>query len=246
MNDYIMKPYPLEDLPQVIFDLPRVKEFLLPDVSEVPKKTPKVLIQKVPSPKKKDTEINQTDIEELLTKFAVDTENPERNFDLGLWYEKEGHTAPSLTYFLRCAERAEDDNLAYEALIKSHHSYDRQGTRDGTAISLLQQALCLMPKRPEAYFLLARFHERRQQWNDSYKYASLALDVCDFDVQPLTSEVEYPGRYGLLFEKAVSGYWWGKGDQSRAIFRDLLDNYEMTEDYRRAVNDNLNRIKKQN
>lgn len=246
MNDYIMKPYSLKDLPQIIFDLPRVKEFLLPDVSEVPKKTPKVLIQKVPSPKKKDNEINQTEIEELLTKFSLDTENPERNFDLGLWYEKEGHTAPSLTYFLRCAERAEDDNLAYEALIKSHHSYDRQGTRDGTAVSLLQQALCLMPKRPEAYFLLARFHEKRQQWNDSYKYASLGLDICDFDVQPLLSEVEYPGKCGLLFEKAVSGYWWGKGDQSREIFRDLLDNYEMTEEYRKSVSDNLNRIKKQN
>jgi len=28
---YIMKEYPCEELPQIIFDLPRVKEFLLPE-----------------------------------------------------------------------------------------------------------------------------------------------------------------------------------------------------------------------
>jgi hypothetical protein len=232
MKDYIMKPYPVEKLPQIIFDLPRVKEFLLPEKKEVL------------GAKNYEEEIIKNGIEQLLTEFSLDTENPVKNFNLGLWYENKNHTAPALSYFLRSAERATDENLAYEALIKSHHCYDRQGTRDGTAVSLLQQALCLMPKRPEAYFLLARFHERRQQWNDSYKYSSLALDICDFDLKPLNSEVEYPGKYGLLFEKAVSGYWWGKGDQSRKIFEDLLSNYKMTDSYRKSVIDNLERIKK--
>ena len=114
--------------------------------------------------------------------------------------------------------------------MKCHHCYDRQGTRDITAITLAQQAVCLMPKRPEAYFLLARFHERRHQWNDCYKYSSLALSICDFNLQPLKTDVEYPGYYGLLFEKAVSGWWWGKTEESKEIFLDLYDNYNIRMD----------------
>ena len=221
--DCILKPYSVANLPHIIFELPKVKEFLLPN-----------------SDQKSDSSLSE--IEELLYAFSMNTEDAETNFNLGLWYEKEGHTAPSLSYFLRCAERSEDDDLAYEGLLKSHHSYDRQGTRDGTAISLLQQAICLCPKRPEAYFLLARFHERRQQWNDSYKYASLGLDICDFDYIPTRSDVEYPGKYGLLYEKAVSGYWWGKGDQSRSIFRDLLINHKISELYKQSIIENLTKI----
>jgi hypothetical protein len=61
----------------------------------------------------------------------------------------------------------------------------------------------------------------------------------------LSSDVEYPGKYGLIFEKAVSGYWWGKGEQSRELFNDLLENYEMTDQYRQTVIDNVQRIKKE-
>lgn len=220
--NYILKPYPIENLPSIIFDLPRVKEFLLPNPKE-------------------NTEIMKTELEQLLYEFSMDTENPQTNFNLGLWYEKEGHTAPALSYFLRCAERSEDQDFAYEALLKCHHCYDRQGTRDGTAISILQQAMCLLPKRPEAYYLLARFHETRSQWNDAYKYASLGISVCDFNLEPLKSNVSYPGKYGLIYEKAVSSYWWGKSKECRELFLELKNNHnhEMDETHRTSVGNNL-------
>jgi GR25 family glycosyltransferase involved in LPS biosynthesis len=217
-----LKPYSIEDLPSIILSLPRVKKYLLPDLTE-------------------KNQMTKTELEQLLYDFSMDTENPQKNFNIALWYEREGHTAPALSYFLRTAERAEDDEFAYESLLKSHHCYDRQGTRDVTAISLLQQAMCLLPKRPEAYFLLARFHERRQQWNDSYKYASLGLSICDFDCTPLTSDVDYPGKYGLIYEKAVSSYWWGKSKECRELFLELKNNHnhEMDEIHRSSVGSNL-------
>ncbi len=181
----------------------------------------------------------QVELEELLSAYARDSENPSTNFAMGFWYEKYGHTAPALSYFLRAAERSSDDDFSYESLIHCHHCYDKQGTRDGTAISLLQQAICLLPKRPEAYFLLARFHERRHQWNDCYKYASLGLSICNFDLPPLKTYVEYPGYYGLLFEKAVSAWWWGKTEESKEVFLDLYDNYSLDTTYHAAVIDNL-------
>jgi hypothetical protein len=71
-----------------------------------------------------------TEIEIFLRDFSLDTENAYANFNMGLWYEKQGHTAPALSYFLRSAERSEDDDFTYESLLKCHHCYYLQGTRD--------------------------------------------------------------------------------------------------------------------
>ena len=181
----------------------------------------------------------KTEIEELLIQYSLDTENPILNFNVALWYEDRGHNAAALSYFLRCAERADDKLLAYEALIHGSNCYDRQGTRDGTAKGILQQAMCLYPKRPEARFLLSRFSERRQWWQDCYIYASEALDNCDFDCEPLKTDVEYPGKYGLLYEKAISSWWWGKNDNTKKILIDLKNNYEINRIYSDLINDHL-------
>ncbi len=247
--NYVVKPYSTENLPKIIFDLPRVKKYLLPEEVTIVNFTENnnlMNTQKGSSFKKlivkKGSKDTKNQLEKLLYDFSMDTENPEANFNLGLWYEENGHTAPALSYFLRCAERSTDDDFTYEALLKCHHCYDRQGTRDGTAISILQQAICVLPKRPEAYFLLSRFHERRQQWCDSYKYASIALKICDFDCKPLNSNTEYPGKYGLLYEKAISGYWWGKGEETRKLFREIKDNYELDPLHFQSVQENLMKL----
>lgn len=182
------------------------------------------------------------DLQNLLTQFSLDTENPVHNFNLGIWYENNNHTAPALSYYLRCAERSQDLDLAYEALIRGSYCYEKQKTRDGTSKSLLQQALCLLPSRPEAYFLLSRFSERRQWWQDCYIYAEWGIQFADFESKPLLTDVEYPGYYGLLFEKAISGWWWGKSEESENILLDLKNNYPLTEIYKISVDDNLTRI----
>lgn len=184
----------------------------------------------------------KNELENLLTNYALDTENPTLNFDLGLWYEREGHTAPALSYFLRCAERADaegDKDLAYEALIRGSYCYERQGTRDGSAKSMLEQAMCLLPNRPEAYFLLSRFAERRQWWQDCYIHAKRALDNCDFDCKPLRTNVEYPGKYGLLFERSIAAWWWGKAQECRDLLLEVKNNYQITPEYLKVVNENL-------
>jgi hypothetical protein len=181
----------------------------------------------------------KTELEKLLTRYALDPENPEHNFNLGIWYENERHNSAALSYFLRCAERTDDDLLAYEALIHASNAYDRQGTRDTTAKGLLQQALCVMPRRPEAYYLLARFCEKRQWWQDCYILCQWALEFCDFDCQSLHTNVEYSGKYGLIFEKSLAAWSWGKGDESRALLQDLKNNYELDEQHYNLVQNNL-------
>ena len=191
--------------------------------------------------KGESNQIEKTELEQLLYDYSLDTENPEHNFKLGVWYENNGHTAPALSYFLRCAERGAESHktLAYESLIRASYCYDKQGTRDGSARSLLWQAQMFLPNRPEAYFLLARFAERREWWQDCYSTCELALLHCDFDLPSLITDVEYPGKQGLLFEKAMSGWWWGKVDESRDILTQMLKDYDLAESDKKMVIDSL-------
>jgi GR25 family glycosyltransferase involved in LPS biosynthesis len=217
--DKILKKYPTENLPVIIWNLPRVKNYLLPE-----------------------NEMMKTEIEELLTTYSLDTENPEHNFNLGIWYENEGHTASALSYFLRCAERSEDTNLTYEALIRGSYCYKKQRERDGSTRSLLWQAQMLRPDRPEAYYLLSNYAEEREWWQDCYVNADLALRYCNFDQNSLRTDVGYPGKYGLLFEKAISGWWWGKNEECKNILLDLKDNCQLPDGYRNIVIENLKKI----
>jgi hypothetical protein len=177
-----------------------------------------------------------------LLEFSLDTENAQKNYNLARWYENQKHTAPALTYYLRAAERSEDNLLAYTALIRGYCCYNSQGSRDHSAKILLQNAISFLPKRPEAYFLLSQFYEKQQNWQESYIYASIGLTCCDFNSSMLPDDVNYPGKYGLIFQKAICGYWWGKGQEARMLFQDLIDNYQMEKQYYDLVVDNITRL----
>ncbi len=58
-------------------------------------------------------------IDNLINNFIVDPNNPENNFILALYYDSLGQTASAVSYYLRTAERTNDDLLKYECLLKS-------------------------------------------------------------------------------------------------------------------------------
>jgi tetratricopeptide (TPR) repeat protein len=182
----------------------------------------------------------------LLHNYVQDTACPYRNFDLGLFYENIGQTASAVSYYLRTAERTSEDVFRYEALIRAAGCFEKQGTRGLSVRGLLQRAIALLPKRPEAYFLLARFYEREktvEAWVNCYTIASLGESLCDFDASPLRTSVNYPGKYGIIFEKAVSSWWVGLCEDSRDMFVDLIKNHPLDITHRQAVLNNLNFMK---
>ncbi len=225
-TNMVLRKYNTDELPKEVFTLPNVRKFLLPiELNE-------------------DKNYVIDDLDQLLNEYSVDTEDPIKNFNLGLWYERKGHTAPALSFFLRCAERSEDKLLAYEALIWGHYCYEKQGTRDTTAKTLLQHALSVLPKRPEAYFLLSRFNRKRHWWQDSYLYATQALEFCEFEnLKPLKTDVDYPGKYGIICEKAISSWWWDKADESRTLISEVKNNYVLNEEYSKLVDEYIQTTK---
>jgi hypothetical protein len=178
-----------------------------------------------------------------LIELSLDTENAEKNYNLARWYESQGHVAPAHTFYLRSAERSDDKILAYTALIRSSFCYRAQSSRDATEKVALENALMLLPERPEAYFFLSLLYERKSEWQNCYIYANLGVNTyvntfSDIDVP------EYQGKYLLIYQKAISAWWWGKGVESRKLFRELVENYwdVMDDTHKKSVEDNITRL----
>ena len=155
------------------------------------------------------TEVLELNLEELLHKFINDPENADNNFKLAIYYDSIGQTASAVSYYLRTAERTKFEEIKYQSLLRSAICFDIQGSRNLTVKGLIQHALAILPTRPEAYFLLSRFYEREGNYQDSYLISSLGEKIAEDNLQPLNLYVEYPGFYGIIFEKAVSSWWCG-------------------------------------
>ena len=178
-------------------------------------------------------------IQKLIVEYAATPNDPLLNFGLGLAYLEIGQTASAVSFFLRTAEKSDDQLLRYEALLKCGLSFNLQGSRNGTTRGLFQHAVSIMPDRPEAYYFLSCFHERLGEWQEAYMLACIGLSTCDYVHDGLHTEIGYPGKFAMLFQKAVPAWHVGMCTQSREILADLQENYEMDELHTRCVAENI-------
>jgi hypothetical protein len=186
----------------------------------------------------------QNNITPLITEFALDPNNPEKNFEIALAYDEIGQTASAVSFYIRTAERAEDELLKYECLMRAAMCFEKQGTRKFSVKGLLQHAIAIQPKRPEGYYFLSLFYENEVnsdgRWFDSYLTASIGLEVSDFDnLKPLRTYIDYPGKCGLMFQKAHTSWWCGLCEDSKALFLDLYSNHEIDARLKEIVYNNL-------
>lgn len=173
-------------------------------------------------------------VKDLAIDLASDTKNPTKNFALAEEYERLKQHASAAGFFLRAADLGYKTNplLTYTALLKMALCFSRQNDRTATVLTTMHHAIAFMPGRPEAYFLLARFYEKNKDWQKAYTFAEVGLQLAMASVNsPLPGYVEYNGSYCLMFEKAVSGWWIGRKEESRVLFQHLLDNHEMSPEY---------------
>ena len=161
-----------------------------------------------------------------LIEYLLDPENPETNFNLATEYFSIGQTAAALSFFLRCADRSGDDlDLAYECLIHIGKCFDIQGNRFEHVRCMYKHAMSILPKRPEAYYMLANFQNWHKQFQDAYYLCKQSLEICDFDPPKLRLKCGYPGKWGILYEKVVSSWWWGKTEEHKEGLLDLRNMY---------------------
>jgi hypothetical protein len=180
-------------------------------------------------------------IEDLIIELSHKPFDPELNFKVAVKYEEMNQTASAVSFYLRTAEYGYDKTpaLAYASLCKLAYCFEDQKDRTWTVSNCLLQAVAYLPYRPEAYFLLARFHEQASQWQECYTWAEMGLSKEDLPALPV--DVGYYGRFCLEFQKAISAYWVGRPQESQAMLL-RLSQLELPEHYRRAVEENLGRL----
>lgn len=89
-------------------------------------------------------------LNQRLHEYIMDVQNPETNYNLGLEYKKIGQTGAAISFFLRAADRSENDlDLAYECLLHIAECFDMQGNRLAHAYGAFMQAISVLPKDPK-------------------------------------------------------------------------------------------------
>lgn len=162
-----------------------------------------------------------TKISKLVMILAKDTASPQANFDLALEYEMLGQTAAAIGFYLRAAEYGykEEPIITYTSLIKIGICLENQDGRDFSASNSYLQAIAYLPERPEAFYFLAKFYERHQNWQEAYTNYTLGLK--NVNVTALNTETGYLGKEGFLCGKAVAGYNVGRVNESKNIISSL-------------------------
>lgn len=156
-------------------------------------------------------------LQQRLKDYVKDPEDPFINFELAREYFDIDQTAAALSFFIRAADRAEDEDIKYASLIFASKCYDRQGRRNHTTEGLLQHAVCVDPFRPEAYYFLSVLYEKMKKWNESRMNAITGQRLSSFD----DIDVGYPGEFALRFQQAIAEWNVGLYEESRNILLDI-------------------------
>lgn len=178
-------------------------------------------------------------LKEQLAKFIKSPYNPINNFNMGICYSNIGQTTSAYTFFLRTTDYSDDDDLIYESLIQAGRCLARQGNHKMSERGMYLHAISLQPNRPEAYYILSQYYEQSKDWIGSYSTACTGLETTKHILT--TSNLEYPGYYGLVFQKAVSSWWIGRHLESKELFKRLVNDYKskMNFKFKELVHNNI-------
>ena len=182
-------------------------------------------------------------LQQKLEEYILDPDEPINSFEIGYEYELKGQYASAMGYYLKCAELTDDDKLAYECLLRKARCYNELPDRQAHVRNCCLLAIGILPNRPEAYHLLSIHYEQIGIWQESYAWAIAGQQLNGIAKgDTLTTDVNFPGFFVLPFQEAVALWWLGRFDDSRAKFHELKKSGELTPDYVRHVEWNINNL----
>jgi len=162
---------------------------------------------------------------ETLDRFAITPNDAELNFELGKDFYSEEKYASSISFFLRCAERSEDDNEIYESLLLIALSISKLGRRRTSEKTAFLNAIAFEPKRYEAYYYLSHYYETEKDYHNCYAMAKIALsNYFNYYSKNNLSYLENVALYKIEYQIAFSSWWVGKFEHSLILMHDLAKN----------------------
>ncbi|CAB4166909.1 Methyltransferase FkbM [uncultured Caudovirales phage] len=183
-------------------------------------------------------------IKELITELSSNPFSPELNLKIADEYEHIGQTASAVSFYLRTAEYGYYTHYdhVYAALLKTAQCFSSQQNRENTVQNLYYKAIAYLPNRPEAWFLFSRYFEQNKKWQESYTYAEVGLALPEIKHLTLPIWVDYPGRYGLTFEKAVAAWWVGRKDEAVTLLIKIVNTPDIHQQYLNTAKVNLKNL----
>ena len=163
-----------------------------------------------------------------LKNYIYNIEDAQANFDLALEYDKLGQSYTAISYYLRAANFTDDDTLAYTCLLKMATWFIKHECRPFSAETTLQQAVAFIPKRPEAYQILATHYEKTKKYLEAYQFSTTGAEVCDFNLPPLSVDFGKISLQGLMVQRMLTAWHCGKEDLSRNLCQELVNKHWAT------------------
>jgi tetratricopeptide (TPR) repeat protein len=150
------------------------------------------------------------DLQTKLVEYTMDCENPDTNFNLAVEYEKLKQYASAVSLYLRTSERTNNKTLQYECLLRAGLCFRRQGDRLVSEKSCWQNAIYLLPNRPEAYLFMAQTFNKYNQNHTAITYLCIG-EMFAFRQNELENfRVSLAEDYGGLVEFKVQKYMLAK------------------------------------
>lgn len=145
--------------------------------------------------------MNYKKIEYSLLLFTINPESPEYNYELAICYDEIGQTASAISHYLRCAERIDDKTIQYECMILAGMSIKKQGYRLYTEKSFFQNAISILPERPEAHFLISETLFKLGRQHDAFSAICIAESCHDRIDKNLILTNVYSGISEIKYKK---------------------------------------------
>lgn len=162
------------------------------------------------------------EIKNLLYSYIYNSSNENRLALADSYYKHEQYAA-ALSYYLQTADQSTDKDMQYYCLIRCGKCFQVPGNRKHSIMTLYKHAINLLPNRPEAYYYLSQVYEWAGDWFDCYTISCLGLLKENID-DIYSKKLGYDGKRALIFQKALSAWWIGRGDESRELHKYLLNN----------------------
>ena len=80
-----------------------------------------------------------------------------------------------------------------------------------------------------------------KDWQEGYTHSILAELISTSEPESITY-LEYPGKWGFIFERAVVAWWIGLQNESIYLFKVLKNKNQLTKIYKNAVENNLKKL----
>ena len=159
-------------------------------------------------------------LQSRLEQFIDYPTNQDILFELGWEYEAIGQTAAAVSFYLRTCEFGNDLDLHYESLLRIAICFGKQGDRRWIQKGFIQRAISLLPKRPEAYYLMSELYYQNGEFQEAYTSAIMG-QVNGTEIKETRSYINYPGPIGLKLRRAEAAFKIGLFDETRELYWEL-------------------------